>query len=164
MERVCGDRSEHREDDSSYQPAILSQLKLWHVRFLTHHASNEESMPGCMNSWGSDMASTRRKADKSVRHGKQGILNTASKQQLENEFGTSNEDDVVKKILTEGSVQSSEVRTPSSLPIPIPHDTFTNTHPSELRAHRCHEREPGRTPGPLSPSRTRLLMTFDMIS
>ncbi|EDU47639.1 SBDS domain containing protein [Pyrenophora tritici-repentis] len=41
-------------------------------------------------------------------HGKQGILNTASKSQMENEFGTSNEDDVVKKILKEGSVQSSE--------------------------------------------------------
>lgn len=43
------------------------------------------------------------------RHGKQGILNTASKQQLENEFGTSNEDEIVKKILTSGDVQSSEV-------------------------------------------------------
>ncbi|EMD87103.1 hypothetical protein COCC4DRAFT_141526 [Bipolaris maydis ATCC 48331] len=41
-------------------------------------------------------------------HGKQGILNTASKGQLENEFGTSNEDEVMKKILTNGSVQSSE--------------------------------------------------------
>ncbi|KAI8933544.1 hypothetical protein NX059_009281 [Plenodomus lindquistii] len=41
-------------------------------------------------------------------HGKQGILNTASKQQLENEFGTTNEDEIVKKILTSGDVQSSE--------------------------------------------------------
>ncbi|KAH9863817.1 hypothetical protein J1614_009749 [Plenodomus biglobosus] len=41
-------------------------------------------------------------------HGKQGILNTASKQQLENEFGTSNEDEIIKKILTSGDVQSSE--------------------------------------------------------
>jgi hypothetical protein len=81
--------------------------------FLTHHANNEESMPGYMDNWGSDMVSARRKANECDRHGKQGILNTASKQQLENEFGTSKEDDVVKKILTEGSVQSSEVRTPS---------------------------------------------------
>ncbi|USP79058.1 uncharacterized protein yc1106_06332 [Curvularia clavata] len=41
-------------------------------------------------------------------HGKQGILNTASKGQLENEFGTSNEDEVMKKILTDGSVQSTD--------------------------------------------------------
>ncbi|KAL6708807.1 hypothetical protein ACN47E_002214 [Coniothyrium glycines] len=41
-------------------------------------------------------------------HGKQGILNTASNGQLENEFGTTNEDDIVKKILREGSVQSHE--------------------------------------------------------
>jgi ribosome maturation protein Sdo1 len=44
-------------------------------------------------------------------HGKQGILNTASKQQLENEFGSTNEDEIVKKILTDGDVQSSEVST-----------------------------------------------------
>jgi hypothetical protein len=50
-----------------------------------------------------------------IRHGKQGILNTASKGQLENEFGTSNEDEVMKKILTDGSVQSSEVRNPPSI-------------------------------------------------
>ncbi|KAF1851487.1 DUF1960-domain-containing protein [Cucurbitaria berberidis CBS 394.84] len=41
-------------------------------------------------------------------HGKQGILNTASKSQLENEFGTTNEDDIVKKIIQQGEVQSSE--------------------------------------------------------
>jgi len=41
-------------------------------------------------------------------HGKQGVLNTASNSQLENEFGTKNEDEVVKKILEKGEVQSSE--------------------------------------------------------
>ncbi|KAF1835299.1 DUF1960-domain-containing protein [Decorospora gaudefroyi] len=41
-------------------------------------------------------------------HGKQGILNTASNSQLENEFGTTNEDEIVKKILTDGDVQSHE--------------------------------------------------------
>jgi ribosome maturation protein Sdo1 len=44
------------------------------------------------------------------RHGKQGVLNTASNSQLENEFGTKNEDEVVKVILEKGDVQSSEVR------------------------------------------------------
>ncbi|KAH7086056.1 ribosome maturation protein [Paraphoma chrysanthemicola] len=41
-------------------------------------------------------------------HGKQGVLNTASNSQLENEFGTKNEDDVVKAILEKGDIQSSE--------------------------------------------------------
>ncbi|EAT78470.1 hypothetical protein HBI56_184500 [Parastagonospora nodorum] len=41
-------------------------------------------------------------------HGKQGILNGASHLQLENEFGTKNEDDVVKQILEKGDVQTSE--------------------------------------------------------
>jgi hypothetical protein len=71
-----------------------------------------------------DFFGERKKADAirvcvTYRHGKQGILNTASKQQLENEFGTTNEDEIVKKILTSGDVQSSEVRfTP--LPFPSP--------------------------------------------
>lgn len=43
-------------------------------------------------------------------HGTQGILNTASKGTLENEFGTSNEDDVIKQILQKGDVQTSQVR------------------------------------------------------
>ncbi|CAO2657835.1 Nn.00g070950.m01.CDS01 [Neocucurbitaria sp. VM-36] len=41
-------------------------------------------------------------------HGKQGVLNTASNSQLENEFGTKNEDEIIKKILQQGEVQSSE--------------------------------------------------------
>lgn len=40
--------------------------------------------------------------------GKQGILNTASRQQLENAFDTTDEDEIIKKILTSGEVQSSE--------------------------------------------------------
>jgi ribosome maturation protein Sdo1 len=43
------------------------------------------------------------------RHGKQGVLNTASNSQLENEFGTKKEEDVVKQILEKGDVQSTEV-------------------------------------------------------
>ncbi|KEF56931.1 uncharacterized protein A1O9_07121 [Exophiala aquamarina CBS 119918] len=43
----------------------------------------------------------------SHKHGAQGELDTASKSSLENEFGTSNEDDIVKKILEEGQIQTS---------------------------------------------------------
>ncbi|RVX68228.1 hypothetical protein B0A52_08737 [Exophiala mesophila] len=43
----------------------------------------------------------------SHKHGAQGELDTASKATLENEFGTSNEDEVVKKILEEGQLQTS---------------------------------------------------------
>ena len=44
------------------------------------------------------------------RHGAQGVLDTASKATLENEFGTSNEDDCMVKILEGGMVQETEVR------------------------------------------------------
>ncbi|EXJ91085.1 hypothetical protein A1O1_04192 [Capronia coronata CBS 617.96] len=40
------------------------------------------------------------------KHGAQGQLDRASKASLENEFGTSNEDEVIKKILDEGQPQS----------------------------------------------------------
>lgn len=55
------------------------------------------------------------------RHGKQGVLNTASNSQLENEFGTKNEDDVVKQILEKGDIQSSEVCL-STLAFALRHD------------------------------------------
>ncbi|EAU36642.1 conserved hypothetical protein [Aspergillus terreus NIH2624] len=41
------------------------------------------------------------------RHGAQGVLDGASKASLENEFGTSNEDDVVTKILENGEFQTT---------------------------------------------------------
>ncbi|KAK2739208.1 hypothetical protein FQN57_006651 [Myotisia sp. PD_48] len=41
------------------------------------------------------------------RGGATGIHDTASKQELENEFGSSNEDVVVPKILKEGEIQAS---------------------------------------------------------
>ena len=44
------------------------------------------------------------------RHGAQGVLDTASKATLENEFGTSNEDECMIKILEGGMVQETEVR------------------------------------------------------
>lgn len=37
-------------------------------------------------------------------------MNTASKSTLENEFGTSNEDEVIKQILQKGDVQTTQVR------------------------------------------------------
>jgi hypothetical protein len=49
------------------------------------------------------------------KHGTQGTLNRASKGVMENEFGTSKEDDVVKKILEDGAVQEQKVCCPSVL-------------------------------------------------
>jgi len=43
----------------------------------------------------------------SHKHGAQGELDTASKAALENEFGTSKDDDVVKQILEKGDLQTS---------------------------------------------------------
>jgi hypothetical protein len=43
------------------------------------------------------------------RHGAQGILDTASKGQLEGEFGTTKEEEIVKVILERGSVQETTV-------------------------------------------------------
>ncbi|KAI5859080.1 RNA binding protein-like protein [Tricharina praecox] len=40
------------------------------------------------------------------KHGAQGIMDTASNSSLENEFGTSNEEECVKKILRDGSPQT----------------------------------------------------------
>ena len=42
-------------------------------------------------------------------HGAQGVLDKASKGTLENEFGTSNEDEVIKHIMQKGQIQESEV-------------------------------------------------------
>jgi len=42
------------------------------------------------------------------KHGAQGVLDEASKSTMENEFDTSNEDEVLKKILQEGTVQETE--------------------------------------------------------
>lgn len=49
-----------------------------------------------------------------LRHGAQGELNTASKSTLENEFGTSVDEGVIKQILEKGSFQESQVIFPSS--------------------------------------------------
>ncbi|CAG8950343.1 hypothetical protein HYALB_00002129 [Hymenoscyphus albidus] len=42
------------------------------------------------------------------KHGAQGTLDTASKSTLENEFGTSVEDEVIKKILKQGTLQETQ--------------------------------------------------------
>ncbi|GAB7366161.1 hypothetical protein MBLNU230_g7723t1 [Neophaeotheca triangularis] len=42
------------------------------------------------------------------KHGNQGILDSASKGQLEDEFGTTKDDEVVTKILEQGTVVESE--------------------------------------------------------
>ena len=42
--------------------------------------------------------------------GAQGLMGKTSKQQLENAFGTSKDDIVVEKILTEGELQSAAVK------------------------------------------------------
>ncbi|EKG18350.1 Ribosome maturation protein SBDS [Macrophomina phaseolina MS6] len=42
------------------------------------------------------------------KHGNQGVLDAASNAALDNEFGSHNEDEVVKQILEKGEVQSSE--------------------------------------------------------
>lgn len=52
------------------------------------------------------------------RHGNHGIMDGASKGQLEGEFGTHKEEDVVTQILEKGSVIESEVRHGSYLVCP----------------------------------------------
>ena len=47
---------------------------------------------------------------RNCRHGTQGVLDTASKSTLENEFGTSNDDECIMKILEKGNLQETEVR------------------------------------------------------
>ncbi|KAK3683237.1 hypothetical protein LTR37_016600 [Vermiconidia calcicola] len=42
------------------------------------------------------------------KHGTQGIMDTASKGTLEDEFGTSRDDDVVKQMLERGTITESE--------------------------------------------------------
>ncbi|PWY88351.1 DUF1960-domain-containing protein [Aspergillus heteromorphus CBS 117.55] len=44
------------------------------------------------------------------KHGAQGVLDGASKASLENEFGTSNEDDCITKILEKGEYQATVAR------------------------------------------------------
>ena len=54
--------------------------------------------------------------DNRFRHGAQGTMDGASNAALDNEFGTHDEDEVIKQILTKGSIQSGEVCTTLLLP------------------------------------------------
>ncbi|KAJ4357206.1 uncharacterized protein N0V89_001781 [Didymosphaeria variabile] len=44
------------------------------------------------------------------KHGNQGILDSASNLQLENEFGTHKEEDVVKQIIEKGDLQETDAK------------------------------------------------------
>jgi hypothetical protein len=52
------------------------------------------------------------------RHGAQGRMDGASKSTLENEFGTHNDEEVIKQILEKGTLQETEVRVPHPFPLP----------------------------------------------
>ncbi|KAI5201306.1 hypothetical protein E4T39_05304 [Aureobasidium subglaciale] len=47
-------------------------------------------------------------ANKHTSHGTQGVLDAASHSQLDNEFGTHKEEDVVQQILEKGDIQETE--------------------------------------------------------
>lgn len=55
------------------------------------------------------MSSTILICVRNIRHGAQGILDSASKAALENEFGTSKDEDVVQQILEKGDIQEATV-------------------------------------------------------
>lgn len=75
-----------------------------------------------------------------IRQGAQGELNTASKSQLENEFGTSKDDEVIQKILQEGTLQETEVCVPPTPLSPLQHK-YTNGFPPGFRKARYHQRD-----------------------
>lgn len=57
-----------------------------------------------------------------IRHGAQGTFDDASKATLENEFGTTNDDEIIKQILEKGTVQETKVSVPHCIPVLIfPH-------------------------------------------
>lgn len=59
-----------------------------------------------------------------LRQGNTGILDTASKGSLEDEFGTSNEDEVVKQILEKGHIIETGVRPPEKMCMLPPELTY----------------------------------------
>ena len=91
---------------------VVSGFKI----FITHkwgsHPSHPESSFPCITlqfcCWSNLKRSSVLTGLLPHRHGAQGVLDTASKSTLENEFGTSNEDEVLKKILESGDVQATE--------------------------------------------------------
>lgn len=69
---------------------------------LTFHPKRESPCFGHLTAWLISLYVL-------CRHGAQGVLDTASKATLENEFGTSHDDEVITKILEVGEVQNTEV-------------------------------------------------------
>jgi hypothetical protein len=55
----------------------------------------------------------------SIRHGAQGTFDDASKATLENEFGTTSDDEAIKQILEKGTLQETKVRVSHYIPLPI---------------------------------------------
>lgn len=75
-------------------------------------------------------------ANTSFRHGAQGQLDAAPKNILSTEFGTEDEDEVIKKILEGGSLQQSEVRRLSQ----YAHDDVLTRFVTDACAPRKQER------------------------
>ena len=69
------------------------------------------------------------------RHGAQNAYDGASKQTLENEFGTSNEDECMIKILEKGDIQETEVGPSASRWT----QTWLTCYDSDFRASRTQE-------------------------
>jgi Shwachman-Bodian-Diamond syndrome (SBDS) protein len=85
------------------------------------------------------------------RQGSQGILDGASNSSLENEFGTHNEEDVVKQILEKGSMQETEVHIHSLSPhldfLTLPFPTQSSPAARDLAnmiSHQSSERQGNR--------------------
>ena len=72
------------------------------------------------------------------RHGAQNAYDGASKQTLENEFGTSNEDECMVKILEKGDIQETEVG--------LPHWKFQAVKSNLLFFRRQSVKDPRTTP------------------
>ena len=85
----------------------------------------------------------------SCRHGAQNAYDGASKQTLENEFGTSNEDECMIKILEKGDIQETEVGLPAS---DWETKQWLTYYDSDIRASRTQERLYGFSCGSLRDS------------
>lgn len=93
----------------------------------------------------------------SDRHGAQGQMDGASKATLENEFGTNNDEEVIKQILEKGTLQESEVRIflptlPPSLPQLVTGDLTLIVSQLGCRETRKQERQHGFPSCPLDMS------------
>ena len=86
-----------KNDRSIPLTQVVSGFKI----FVTHKYGTPHNT-SCIASMVADDCSV-------LRHGAQGVLDGASKATLENEFGTSNEDECMIKILEGGSLQETEV-------------------------------------------------------